>query len=858
MKKTLLAFFTFLFCFATLYGNNEDPIVTLCSGKKMSWKEYQLLKALRSNEYDLEMESPEKFVGFTKSSMNNTVGAWSSVINLPIAPAAAANLPDGRIMTWSAYDRLSFGGNFGKTYTAIFDPQNNSSQELLIENTSHDMFCPGISAMPDGRIMVSGGSSSNRSSIYDPFTGNWNTADEMNVPRGYHSSVTLASGATFVIGGSWSGGVGGKDAEIWSEKTGWYNLNGVPVEAITDGINVNQPAKHDDYFPWLWVAPNGKVLHAGPSPKMHWIDAEGTGSYTNAGNRANDAYSVSGTTVMYDIGKVLKAGGAGTFEEETNANKRSYIIDMNGNGNPVVTQVADMFQTRNYHSSVVLPNGEVLVFGGIPVSKVFSDLNSRLTTEIWNPNTQQWTQLAAMATPRNYHSVSLLMEDGRIFVGGGGLCGNCSTNHPDAEIFSPPYLFNSNGTLATRPVINSAPTAANYNSNITVSTNSAIDNFSLVRMATVTHSTNNEQRRIPLNKTNLGGNQYQLAISNRNILPPGRYMLFGMNSAGVPSVAKMIKIGDDINDCTPIGDTNPGGTGLSATYFNNQNFTNPVLERVDATINFDWQLGSPASNISGDTYSILWEGEIQVPRSGTYTFYTNSDDGVRLWVNNKQMVDNWTVHAPTEDIGMITLNAGQKYDIRLEYFEETGGAAMQLRWSGPGILKSIVPARYLFPLNSSGPCVNAGGDSDGDGICDNVDECPDLDNSLFGTSCNDNNPNTTNDVYSSTSCSCQGTPTNPSNDCNDIGINPGDGVLTITNLDGAPISGVHVFNSSWATEFNCAGNCNGTETIPLAAGTYFVYVRYFNSSWIETCVRNETVQVVTVMEFVIIVMNVRI
>ena len=75
--------------------------------------------------------------------------------------------------------------------------------------------------------------------------------------------------------------------------------------------------------------------------------------------------------------------------------------------------------------------------------------------------------------------------------------------------------------------------------------------------------------------------------------------------------------------------------------------TNQVLERLDATINFSWGTGSPASNIGSDTYSVRWEGNIEVPRSGGYTFYTNSDDGIRLWVNDKLMVDNWTDHGPT-------------------------------------------------------------------------------------------------------------------------------------------------------------------------------------------------------------------
>ncbi|MEM9820683.1 MAG: PA14 domain-containing protein [Bacteroidota bacterium] len=843
MKRHFYLSLAFALGLISAFANNgDDSEVTLCSGATMTWEEYQMLRALRSNEYDLERLSPEEFIAFETSVMNNSEGAWSSVVNLPIAPAAAANMPDGRLILWSARDRLAFGGNLGRTYTAVFDPSTNTSQELLIQNTSHDMFCPGISALPDGRVLVSGGSSSNKSSVYDPFNGTWSAGGDMNIARGYHSSVTLASGAVMVIGGSWSGGVGGKDAEIWSEKTGWFSIPGLPVDVITDGINSSQPIQHDDYFPWLWVAPDGRVLHAGPSASMHWIDPTGVGSYTSAGQRGNDTYSISGTTVMYDIGKVLKTGGSGTFENDTPANDRCYVIDMNGSGNPQVTQVGDMAVSRVYHNSIVLPTGEVMAVGGIPIANAFSDQNSRLTPELWNPNTQQWTTLASMTVPRNYHSIGILMTDGRVFMGGGGLCGGCSTNHPDAEIFSPPYLFNNNGTLASRPVINSAPNTVSYSSNINVSTNAAISSFALVRMSAVTHSTNNEQRRIPLSATSLGGNQYQLAIGNRNLLPPGQYMLFAMNAAGTPSVAKVMRIGDDINDCTPQTGSNPGGSGLTANYFNNNDFTNPVLERVDPQINFNWGTGSPDASIGANTFSVRWEGDIQVPRNGTYSFYTNSDDGVRLWVDDRLMIDNWTLHGPTEDIGMITLDGGQAYNIRLEYFEETGGAVIELSWSGPGILKELIPAQYLFPLGSNGaPCANAGGDSDGDGICNNDDQCPDLNDNLIGTACDDGNPNTNNDVYVAASCACEGTPV-LSGSCDDIGVTAGEGQVTITELDGAPISTVHIFSSSWVTQYTCAP-CNATEVVPLAEGSYFVFVRYYNSSWIQTCERSETINI---------------
>ena len=111
------------------------------------------------------------------------------------------------------------------------------------------------------------------------------------------------------------------------------------------------------------------------------------------------------------------------------------------------------------------------------------------------------------------------------------------------------------------------------------------------------------------------------------------------------------------------------GTGLTGQYFNNQDFTGTTQTRVDGTVNFDWGTAAPVSGFGVDTFSARWTGELETQFSGTYTFYTTSDDGVRLWVNGQQVINNWTNHAPTENSGTISLSAGQRYSIRLEYYE---------------------------------------------------------------------------------------------------------------------------------------------------------------------------------------------
>ncbi len=487
----------------------------------------------------------------------NVKGGWSGIINLPIVPVAVSNLPNGQLLVWSSWDRFVFGGSFKKTYTVIFDPETNQPVEYLISNTQHDMFCPGINNLPDGRIFVVGGGTANRTSIFDPFTMEWVGSDKPNISRGYQGAVTLADGTVFTIGGSWSGGVpGGRDAEIWTPFEGWQLLPGLPVDVILDGANDPGGEYRADNHVWLWLAPNGKIFHAGPSANMHWIDASGNGSWTTIGPRG-DGYSMCGTTVMYDIGKVLKAGGAAAYSDNfTIPNNDCYVLDINSDQVQVI-DIPDMQYNRTFHNSVVLPNGQVLIFGGANLAKTFSDIGKEEnnTPELYDPITNSWSLMEPMQVPRTYHSVAILLPDGRVFVGGGGLCGtdaDClddegnSLNHPDAEIFSPPYLFDDNGNLAMRPQILTSPVSADYHKTVIVKTDCEIASFSLIRFSSATHSTNNEQRRIPVTFQKQGVNTYELNILGANLLPPGYYMLFALNSAGVPSKSKNILIGSNI------------------------------------------------------------------------------------------------------------------------------------------------------------------------------------------------------------------------------------------------------------------------------------------------------------------------
>lgn len=136
-------------------------------------------------------------------------------------------------------------------------------------------------------------------------------------------------------------------------------------------------------------------------------------------------------------------------------------------------------------------------------------------------------------------------------------------------------------------------------------------------------------------------------------------------------------------------------TGLYATYYDNADFTGTSLSRIDTTVDFDWGQSSPAPVIGPDTFSARWTGYVKPPTTGTYTFSANTDDGVRLWVNNQQLINNWVNQSATEKSGAIQLTGGQRYPITMEYYDNSGGASAKLSWSGPGIAKQIVPQSVL-------------------------------------------------------------------------------------------------------------------------------------------------------------------
>ncbi len=137
------------------------------------------------------------------------------------------------------------------------------------------------------------------------------------------------------------------------------------------------------------------------------------------------------------------------------------------------------------------------------------------------------------------------------------------------------------------------------------------------------------------------------------------------------------------------------GDGLAATYCDNADLTGAFIKRLDSTINFNWGLGSPDPGIASDTFSARWVGYLEPQFTENYTFYANTDDGVRLWVNNQLLIDQW-VTGSGEWTGSIDLVANVRYRIRMEYFEDTDTALAELSWSSPSVLRTIISQSLLY------------------------------------------------------------------------------------------------------------------------------------------------------------------
>lgn len=452
-------------------------------------------------------------------------GMWSPVFSWPLIPVHAVLTVDGRVLT---YGTDGSGKQTGYFIYSVWDPALGfgADAHMVLPNTTNtDLFCGSQVLLPQGdAVFLAGGD--NWTGTGTTNTGNNNTnlfslsdaslarGANMNRARWYSTATVLLNGEIFI-----QGGTGGTDfPEIRGVDGSFRLLTG----ASTSGL--------DYMYPRNFIAPDGRVFGYDSAGRMYYIDTNGNGSRTNVGQFASAYRGNDASAAMFRPGRILQFGG--------NSNG-AIVIDITG-GAPVITPTQSMSSQRRLVNAAILADGKVLATGGSAVWNQMTGVNN--SAEIWNPETGAWMQGPAGDRARLYHSVSLLLPDASVLVGGGGAPG--PQNNRNAEIYYPPYLFAEGGQLAARPVIAAAPQALDIGRTFSVQLGSAvpISRVTMVKTGSVTHSWNMDQRFVDLAFRAEGAVLSVQAPARAADAPPGFYMLFVLDDRGVPSVAKIVRV----------------------------------------------------------------------------------------------------------------------------------------------------------------------------------------------------------------------------------------------------------------------------------------------------------------------------
>ncbi|MGE0310182.1 MAG: galactose oxidase-like domain-containing protein [Lautropia sp.] len=506
--------------------------------------------------------------GAVPASGSATVGAWSPTVmqwtdgsGKSVLPLHMALLADGRVMSYGTHDGTP-DGSFQFLYDVwqppvgtLNGPDAYSSHLTLPTGIDTHLFCSAQILIPTtGQLLINGGDNWNDTnqanenigtteiSMYTPGTNVLTKAGNMNEPRWYGTPITLPNGEMYIQGGTdgrsvFGGGtpVVATHGEIRNPVTGQFRL--------LTGFNT---AAFDNNYPRNFVAPDGKVFGY-DHQQMYKIDPFANGGAGSMQVLYDDewrhGWTGTSTAVMFRPGKILQIGGLGGWADD---GRTPTIIDING-ATPVLTNAARISQKRNWANSTVLPDGKVVLMGGSEVNVLDDQVN--WTTgqigygvEIYDPVANTWTLGPTQQRMRLYHSVALLLPNGTVLSAAGGWPG--PQLNRNAEVYYPPYLFKADGSWAARPTIGSAPTVANPSSSISITSPDAanIGRVTIVKTGSVTHSFNFEQRFIELAFTRTGNTLNLQLPANPYETPPGFYMIFVLDTNGVPSEAKIVRI----------------------------------------------------------------------------------------------------------------------------------------------------------------------------------------------------------------------------------------------------------------------------------------------------------------------------
>ena len=422
----------------------------------------------------------------------------------------------------------------------------------------------------------------------------------MSYQRWYPSVVELANGKVLVLGGCDMNYKGIGMPELYTPGVGWKSLTGAYSAALGDGW----------WYPRAWLQPNGKIAlinHTG----LLQLDPSGNGTLTKV---ADIPFTTNGDlpAIKFAEDKVLlldTQGGA-------------WVMDMSGDV-PTFQQTGSLGEIRNWSNLVVLADGEVMVSGGSEVSYSLEGVHNEV--QIWNPQTGLWTTGDEAAIPRLYHSTTILLPDATVLSLGGGAPG--PVTNTNGEIYKPSYLFNADGSLATRPVITDAPESIKQQQEFTITVDdaSSITRLTFVKTGAVTHAMDMSTSLLDLDFRPGPDNNTLIVVvpTNSNVLAPGNWMLFAFNDHGTPSVAATITVG-------------LGGEDFSA------GIQGYVTESGSATYDATSDVFTLTPNTASKTGTVMSNDRIDLTKDFTITFsaFLGSQDaggsGIAFVLQNDQ------------------------------------------------------------------------------------------------------------------------------------------------------------------------------------------------------------------------------
>ena len=531
----------------------------------------------------------------------NVQGTWQTLPTvMPINPVHTVLMHNGKILI------VSGSGNYPQQTVfnaGVFDPVADTVTTQLL---TWDMFCNGMVALPDGRPFIMGGNIQydpfhgwQRTAAYDPATGNFVDMEDMAHGRWYPTSTVLGDGRVLTFSGLDENGNTNSQVEIYKVGVGW----GAPLTAPWT----------PPLYPRLHLLPSGKVFYSGPSTQSRlfdptagsWSDVIATTNY--GGDRTYGSSVLLPLTPANGYKPVVMIFGGGNPSTKT-----TELIDLSA-ATPAWVNGPLMSEPRVEMNATLLPTGKILTVGG---SLNDEDTGTAsLNADLYDSVTNTMGSAGANAVPRLYHSVSLLLPDARVWIAGGNP--QRGTYDSSMEIYSPPYLFNPDGSLATRPSITTVtPGVIGYGTSFQVATPDAANIASVVLMKNgmATHAFDMEQRMVGLTFTAASGVLNVTGPPSGNIAPPGYYMIFLINNAGVPSVAQFVQVSLAPTDTPPTGNITSPATDVSVAAGQSVTFAGSGTAPSGSITGYSWSIrgGSPASSTAQNP------GAVTFPAPGTY------------------------------------------------------------------------------------------------------------------------------------------------------------------------------------------------------------------------------------------------